>query len=162
MRKRPQPQGDLLSRLKDVFDQLAQTAGAISDQGDVPFTIGGKEGRMVFGYNIRMGLDGLKAEPFGDVPTGAKKPKSQSPAARAPIVDVFEEPDAIRVIAELPGVAAEDVLCSLDGLTLRIETRGGHLYAKTLTLPAPVDATTLVHTCRNGILEISVARAART
>jgi HSP20 family protein len=167
MRKRPPtPPGDLLSRLKDVFDQLAQTATTLSDsagaQGEAPFTVAGKTGRMVFGYTMRMGLDGLQAEPFGDVPARAPKPGAKaaapSPAARAPIVDVFEEAETIRIIAELPGVGAEDVTCTLEGSLLRIETRGGHLYAKTVPLPGPVDAATLVHSCRNGILEISVAR----
>jgi len=169
MRKRQPPPGDLLSRLKDVFDQMAQTATKMSESasqhGDVPISIGGKSGRMVFGYTMRMGLDGLQAEPFGDMPAKAARPGSrasaQRPAPRAPIVDVFEEADAIRVVAELPGVAAEDVVCSLDGLRLHIESHGGHVYARTIELPGPVDASTLVHSCRNGILEISVARAAR-
>jgi HSP20 family protein len=166
MRRRPTPPVDILARLKDAFDQMATNLSeSASEHGDVPFTIGGKTGRMVFGYTMRMGLDGLQAEPFGDVPAGRAKPgaraAAQSPAARAPIVDVFEEADVIRIIAELPGVAAEDVICTLEGNNLHIETRGGNRYAKTLTLPGPVDATTIAHSCRNGILEISIARIAR-
>jgi HSP20 family molecular chaperone IbpA len=145
---------DILGRLKDVFDQVVQAADAGAARGDVPFTLGGKPGRVVFGYSIRQGLDGLKAEPFGDIPPAAHKP-----AARAPIVDVFEEAGAIRIVAELPGASAEDVSCTLDGDTLVIETRQGPVYAKRVNLPAAVVPGSLVQSCRNGILEIRIDRA---
>ena len=153
--RRPSEQAspaELLSRLKDVFEQATKAA-----TGEVPFNLGGKAGRMVFGYTMRMGLDGVQTEMFGDVPPPADAKKA--PVSRAPIVDVFEEAETIRVVAELPGVAAEDIVCALDGDTLSIETRGDHRYAKTITLPKPVDASTLSHACRNGILEISIRKA---
>ncbi len=161
--------GDFLGALKDVFEQMTQAVakivpaepgeGGAHHQGDAPFSIGGKTGRMVFGYNMRMGLDGLKAEPFGDIPRGAPaKGAPAGPAARAPIVDVFEEPETIRVVAELPGVAAEDVVCTLQGASLRIATRGATQYDKTITLPSGFDPASLSQTCRNGILEVCLAR----
>jgi HSP20 family protein len=162
---------EILGRLKDVFEQVAQAAGAQAHavdstagdgQGDIPFTLGGKQGRMVFGYTMRMGLDGLKAEAFGDIPPAAspKPGAAMKPAARAPIVDVFEEADQIRIVAELPGVASENVSCTLQGDTLQIETDTPPRYSKSLVLPCPVNAATLVQSCSNGILEIRIDRAA--
>jgi HSP20 family protein len=160
---------EILGHLKDVFEKVVQATEAVEqgERGDVPFTLGGKQGRVVFGYNMRMGLDGLKAEPFGDIPPARPKAEAaQTPAARAPIVDVFEEADTLRIVAELPGVSAEDVSCALDGDTLVIETRRGTgdsgqgpVYGKRVVLPAPVDPASLVQACRNGILEIRLNRA---
>jgi len=159
---------DILGHLKDVFEQVVQAAGSVRQGdagGEVPFTLGGKEGRMVFGYTMRVGLDGVKAEPFGDIPP--KADAARKPAARAPIVDVFEEAGSIRIVAELPGASSENVICTLEGDTLRIETRPGAgeaplgpVYAKTVQLPAAVDPASLLQSCRNGILEIRIDRAA--
>jgi HSP20 family molecular chaperone IbpA len=43
---------------------------------------------------------------------------------------------------------------------LQIETRRPPRYSKSLRLPCPVDAASLVQSCSNGILEIRIARAA--
>jgi HSP20 family protein len=109
---------------------------------------------------MRMGLDGLQAEPFGNVPPAAQtRGEKTAPATRAPITDIFEEGGEIRVIAEMPGVTEEDVICSIAGNSLRIETRGGHRYGKTLDLPGHIDPASLKFSCRNGIVEISITRA---
>ena len=160
--------GDLASKLRAVFDQVSealsglggQEGAALRHEGEMPFDIGGKAGRAVFGYTVRMGLDGLQAEPFGDVPPAAnRKPGAQAtskpqPAARAPITDVFEETDGLRIVVELPGVAAAEVVCALHDQHLHIETKGDPHYAKTLTLPAAVDPASLTQSCSNGILEV--------
>src|SRR6058998_2651147 len=62
-------------------------------------------------------------------------------AAWQPVVDIFEEPDAIRLVAEVPGVRPDDVKISVEGklLTVRGEKqRGGartaekvHRYSRT-------------------------------
>ena len=164
---------DILGHLRNVFEQVVQAAGAVQQEdaggsrGDIQFALGGKQGRMVFGYNIRHGLDGVTAEPFGDIAATKSRPAAaHKPAARAPIVDVFEEAETIRIVAELPGVSAEDVSCTLTGDTLLIETRQGAgesrqgpVYGKTVHLPVAVDPASLVQSCRNVILEIRIDRA---
>ena len=142
--------------LRQFLDKLAEAADALGAHGEMPFSLGGKEGRAVFGYTIRSGLDGLKAERFGDA-----APTPRGPAARAPIVDVFEEGDIIRIVAELPGADAETVTCTLRGDQLDIRSDGAQLYARTVALPASVDAASLAQSCRNGILEVRLRRADR-
>src|SRR5437016_13349032 len=39
-----------------------------------------------------------------------------------PLVDIFEEPDAIRLVAELPGVRPSEVELSVDGDVLKIKS----------------------------------------
>ena len=156
------------------FEKLAEAAQALGQagaqaarhDGELPFNLGGKQGRAVFGYAVRMGLDGLRAEPFGDLlPATSGRPhaaaaKPAGAAPRAPIVDVFAELDEIRVVAELPGVAAADAVCTLDGTCLHIETHGAVKYRKTIDLPSPVDPGSLRQSCCNGILDVRLRRTA--
>jgi HSP20 family protein len=157
--------------LLQFFARLAEAAQALSEagsetlqhEGEWPFSLGGKQGRAVFGYTLRRGLDGVRAEPFGDAPPmgGADKPapSGATAAPRTPIVDVFEEDDDIRVVAELPGVAAADIVCTLDGTALNIATCGAVQYRKTIDLPQQVDFSSLRQSCLNGILEVRLRRA---
>jgi HSP20 family protein len=156
--------------LADFFARLAEAAQALGEAsaetlrhgGEMPFSLGGKQGRAVFGYTVRMGLDGVRAEPFGDaVPGASGKPAAPHAAApRAPIVDIFEEGEDIRVVAELPGAAAPDVACTLHGTALHINAAGAIAYQKIVELPAPVDFSSLRQSCHNGILDVRLRRAA--
>jgi HSP20 family protein len=165
------PLREFLTRLAEAAEALGGDGTATARHaGEVPFSIGDKQASAVFGYTVRMGLDGLRAEPFGDVQAPSARgdgtrgdaraaPAGRGAAARAPIVDVFDEGPDIRIVAELPGVAAEDVLCALEGNTLRIEATGAHAYLKTVALPRAVDTASLRWACRNGILEVHVRGA---
>jgi HSP20 family protein len=119
--------------------------------------LGSKGARMVFGYTLRMGLDGVSAEPFGDVPDTAATPAAQ--AARQPIVEVFEEPGSIVVVAELPGADPASLVCRVEGRTLLIEAGGARRYRKQVALPAAVRPGEPRQNFQNGILEVRLARA---
>ena len=59
-------------------------------------------------------------------------------AAWLPLVDIFEEPDAIRLVAELPGVSPSDVKISVEDNLLTItlpkaETAKPHLITVEVT-----------------------------
>jgi HSP20 family protein len=156
--------GDIFGRLRQMVDHITQAVSAASAANGAQATETGKQASVVFGYNLSMGLDGLKMEPFGDVAAqaGRKRPDAKSPqaASRAPIVDVFDNDGVVTVIAELPGVAEADITCKLDGTQLHIATSGAHRYAKTVTLPGGLDAATLTRSCRNGILDVRIVRKA--
>jgi HSP20 family protein len=133
--------------------------------------LGGKGGRMVFGYTLRLGLDGLSAEPFGDMPdkaaaAGAAPAAPAAPPARQPIVELFEEAATIVVVAELPGADPARLLCRVDGETLLIEAAGlveaagARRYRKQVVLPGPVEAAGMQQNFQNGILEVRLPRAA--
>ncbi len=118
----------------------------------------GGQGRMVFGYTLRMGPEGIAAEPFGNV--HPPRPKAaDEPRAQAPITDIFEDGDDIVVVAEVPGVEADRIACSVNDRTLLIETTGTRRYRKSLQLPAPSSPGTLRQSYRNGILEVRIRRA---
>lgn len=132
--------GQMLQGLQQALEQAAN-----SPDGDR---------RVVVGYSLKVGPLGAEAQPFGDVaPTPAA-----DPVARQPIVDVFEEPDAILVVAEVPGAAEGAVSARVEDDTLLIEVPPPRAYRKRIALPGPVDAAGLILTCRNGILEVRLPR----
>jgi HSP20 family molecular chaperone IbpA len=155
--RRPQPGGAAgLSGLLDGLRQLAEGLQGLSGQGESgqgerSLDIGGREGRVVFGYSIRT-ADG-KAEAFGHVPS------PQAPAARQPIVDIIEEADAILVIAEMPGVALAELSARIEDGALVLESSGKTRWNKRIELPGAVTATGVTLGARNGIVEVRMPRA---
>jgi HSP20 family protein len=75
------------------------------------------------------------------------------------MIDIFEEPDHVLVVAEMPGIGEDDVTLDLkdDILTIAAE-RGPKKYRKEVLLPASFDSEKLSRTCRNGMLEVRLAR----
>src|SRR6266568_5142087 len=67
-----------------------------------------------------------------------------------PLVDIFEEPDAIRLVAELPGEKAEKVH--------RYERTYG-AFERTFRLSASIDANKIKATCDLGVLTITLPKA---
>jgi HSP20 family protein len=95
-----------------------------------------------------------------------------------PACDVFEDKDAIKIVAEVPGVTPEDVKISLENnvLTIRGEkkqqaeerTERVHRYERsygaferTFVLPSSVDSERIEASYQNGILTVSVPKAER-
>lgn len=93
-----------------------------------------------------------------------------------PPVNIYDDGQAFRVMAELPGIEREalDVSVKGDQLTLRGERKIRAADAKAsyhrkeceegqfrrvVTLPQPVDAQAISATYRNGVLEVVLPRA---
>jgi HSP20 family molecular chaperone IbpA len=175
----------MVGALRGLVEQLAAAAQqhaappdqatpdpASSSAGENAHTVsfGGGKGRMVFGYTLRMGADGVSAEPFGNVPEPPPKaragkpapipPATVTPAALQPIVEVYQDGNTVVVIAELPGADPERVLCQADGIRLLIEAAGARQYRKDLVLPVPVRSDGIVQTIQNGILEVRLMQVA--
>ncbi len=143
MRGPSRPSGDSAGIL-DALRQLAEGLQGLSGHGQRSIEIGGKEGRMAFGYTIRT-ADG-RTEAHGQ-PTPA--------AVREPIIDVIEESDAILVIAEMPGVTPAALSARLNGQVLLLDAAQ---WQKRIPLPAAVREAEMRITARNGIVEIHLPR----
>ena len=114
---------------------------------------------------------------FNDVLGGADWGYRDSAAATwVPPVDVLEEADAIRIVAEVPGVKPEDVKISVEGDVLTIQgtkeqvaeenTERVHCYERTygafertFTLPATVDAEHIKASYDKGVLTVTLPKA---
>ncbi len=90
----------------------------------------------------------------------ASHPAVENPevVTRDPLVDVMLTESAIYLTAEMPGVGGDDVRVDLDQGKLSIQAEGDRRYYSLIDLPADVDAETLKHTFKNGVLDIVIAR----
>ena len=159
-----------LGGLFEGISKLLETAGKLKEAGESnqtgEFTIPGlgEKGKGVFGFSIRtmgQGSDGkpggVRVQPFGNVHKRGEGLAVEE--AREPVVDVFEEADCIRVIAELPGVSADAIRHEVRGDILTIRTEGARCYNAEVLLPAAVKKEKVVPSYNNGILELRLRKA---
>jgi HSP20 family protein len=95
-----------------------------------------------------------------------------------PPCDVFEDKDAVKIVAEIPGVTAEDVKISLENnlLTLRGEKkqqaeekservhryeRSYGVFERTFSLPTTVDPEKIDAQYSNGVLTVTIPKVER-
>ena len=93
-----------------------------------------------------------------------------------PLVDIFEEPDVIRLVAEVPGVSPSDVKITVEDNLLTIkgtkeqvpEEKGEKVhryertygaFERTFRLSASIDANKIRATCNLGVLTITLPKA---
>lgn len=115
-------------------------------------------GPFVYGYSVKIGPDGKPViREFGNMKQGIEEKQPLSiHERREPLVDVIEDEDSIKVLAELPGVEKQDIKihATVHGLTLDVENPD-RKYFKELTFSADIDRSTAKSTYRNGVLEIT-------
>ncbi|MFB6083722.1 MAG: Hsp20/alpha crystallin family protein [Halorientalis sp.] len=74
-------------------------------------------------------------------------------------LDVFEENDQLRVVADLPGVEKEAIDLKCDGEVLTITAASDRRdYEERVRLPATVDEHSASATYNNGVLEVTFDR----
>lgn len=96
--------------------------------------------------------------------------------AWVPAVDIAEDADAIRLVAEVPGVKPDDVKISTENNVLTIEGTKQHVaqegtervhryeraygaFARRFTLPATVDVAGIKATYEQGVLTVTLPKA---
>ena len=112
------------------------------------------------------------------LPIGAPRPVDvkMAPPAWTPLIEVFEEADSIRIMAELPGVKLRDVSVSLEGPRLTISgTKAQHpeepsvkvlrheraygAFRRTFRLNAQVDFANVTAACELGVLIVTLPKS---
>jgi HSP20 family protein len=141
---------DLVSKLAESGEDALQRGGEFKGPGDV---------RGVYGLTIKMGLGGAPSvEHFGNIRSTEHGPEVSN--VREPLVDIFDEPESILIVAELPGVDEADISVELEGDILTIKATGRERkYEKELLLPAQVIASSLQRSYQNALLEIRLNKA---
>jgi len=145
--------GDLLEKL----GQVAETGAEIRREGKLD-GLGGKEGlHGVYGFTFRVGgagADRVRVEPFGNLRKNAQG-RTTVAEEREPLVDVFDEPTHVLVVAEMPGVEEAGVKTELNGDVLVIAAEAkDRKYRKEVLLPRPFEAAAMSRAIRNGMLEV--------
>ena len=125
--------------------------------------------------NLRR-LNSFLDEAMNGFPFGAES--GTLTAAWTPAVDVFEDKDAVKIIAELPGVKPDDVKISLENqaLTVRGEKRqvaeektervhryerSYGVFERTFALPGTVDADRIEASFADGLLTVTLPKVER-
>ncbi len=123
-------------------------------------------GPFVYGYSMSMGPDGKPViREFGNVkasrPTafGPKRARLDVKEEREPLVDLIEEMDAIKVVAEVPGVEKEDIdlKAAENSLTISVDAKARRYY-KEVEFPSTVDPESVKASYRNGVLEVTLTK----
>ena len=124
------------------------------------------------GNTLECRIGRLFSDVFGDLDW---QYRDSAGASWVPPVDILEQPDAIRIMAEVPGVKPENVKISLENNFLTIHgskeqiaeerTERVHRYERTygafersFTLPATVDATAIKATYEHGVLTVTLPK----
>jgi len=150
--------GEILRGLGHLIEKLGEIEASGEDSGKHG-SLRGSDGKVrgIYGVQVKVGLGGseIKLEPFGNL-----KPESESGQAtvhetREPVCDVFEEETELLIVAEMPGVSAEDVKLEIEGdlLTIQAERRD-RKYFKELQLPRPILLSKVQVSAKNGVLEL--------
>jgi len=136
----------------------------------------GMTSRPVDAFQNLRRLNSFLDEAIGGFPFGSES--GALTAAWTPAVDVFEDKDAVKIVAELPGVKPEDVKISLENQTLTMrgekrqvaeeKTERVHRYERTygafertFALPGTVDADRIEANYADGLLTITLPNAER-
>jgi len=144
------------AELAEKGEQLSKT-GEFRVGGIPPGVRRGRDIKGVYGFTVRTMAGGKpKVETFGNIKKTPKGPVVEE--MREPIVDVFEEEDTIRAIAELPGIEEGDIHIEVKGDMLTLSAEGKRKYHKEILLPASVDEENVSSSYENGILEIMLRR----
>ena len=145
-----------VGNLIDLASKLSEQTEEIKKTGEIK-GLGGKV-RGVYGFSVRT-LAGKKpvVETFGNIRRTKEGPVIEE--VREPIIDVFEEKNFVRVIAELAGVSREDVKIKIneDILNLSAE-KEERKYAKEILLPFSVKPDPVEFSFKNGILELKLGK----
>jgi len=155
--------GGILKGLTDLvgkLDDLAESGGDLSRTGEIL----GKNQQVkgIYGVTVKLGLgdDQPRVEPFGNIRKDTRSGNTVVQEVREPVVDVFEEKDHVLVVAEMPGVSAEDVSIEIDGDLLTLSAaRGDKKYRKEVQLPESFSRDNAQVSCNNGVVEIRCRRS---
>lgn len=169
-----------MSKDDDEAGGFSKIAGGLSDlinllvdldkSGALPHRGRREKNGLVVEYSIgRKTAAGARGEPPPAEETQARPVQrtAQRAAKRTgievvePATDVFDEPDEVVLLFELPGVARPDVRCLLDGDILLLEAKAtDRLYRKEVLIeanPADVPPQLRLH---NGVLEVRLKKQA--
>lgn len=154
-----------LSKLIDLADKVTQEGGLIERSGQFGIR-GRKDWNGVYGFSIRTmtgpgGVSRPTIRPFGDL--AKMKKQAKGPAveeAREPVVDLFDEGEYLRLVAELPGATEAEIMTEVPSDdVLQLSTTGRKKYSREILLPAKIDAIRVTRSYANGILELRLPKA---
>ncbi len=147
-----------VEKLIDLASELEDAGGELKKEGEVDLSHLRKGMKAVYGFSVKTMAGGQPVvEQFGNIKKTPKGPRVEE--EQAPITDIFDEKDEIRVCAEMPGLNEGDIKLDLRGDILEIAAQtGDRKYRKELLLPVKAKTENMTSAYRNGILEIRIKK----
>lgn len=119
-------------------------------------------GPIIYGYSVKIGEDGKPIiRKFGNVDVFSHSINDSShdtQQEREPLIDIINGKEEIKIVAELPGVAKENIRLYANENTLTIESSSSteeRRYYKKIEFPEFVEPSSGRSHYKNGILEIT-------
>lgn len=148
-----------MERLIDLAAEVKEAGGELRREGEVDLSHLRKGMKAVYGFSVKTMAGGKPVvEQFGNIIK--KTPKGpRIEEERAPITDLFDEKDEVRICAEMPGLNEGDIRLDLKDDILEIAAQtGDRKYRKEVLLPVKAKRGNMTSAYRNGILEIRIKK----
>ena len=142
-----------------IIEDMLRKFSFNSPKGDMRDSPG-----FVWGFRVTTDPEGRPhIERFGNTPQKVEKGagKYQPSPEREPLVDVIEDTNVIRVIAEIPGVRKENIELSTTETSLLIQAESEdhqRKYYKELDLPCSIHTDSAIAKFKNGVLEVELKK----
>lgn len=141
-----------------MFEEMQRhLSNALKDMGNIQ---PGKP--YMHGFSFKIGPDGKPVvSEFGNMPNKPTKGKPVLKEEREPLTDVIEENKTVSVTLEMPGVEKKDIDLRVTETQVEISVdTERRKYYKQIKLPANVKPNTTKATYKNGVLDVTIEKAA--
>ncbi len=159
---------DVLKGITDLVDLVqkmeAEKKTEESKTGNFQFPRGKNFFQGSYGFSVKLG--GLSDRPRSGQPltmdTGRAIKEIKLPYdAWEPVMDIFNEDSTVQIVVEMPGTSEDQVNIVITDQELDIGVDKGETgVRKSIALPCPVKPESLQYSVRNGILKITLDKAA--
>lgn len=113
----------------------------------------------VMGVRVETGLGDATGTVRETVASAQPETEDEASAVRRPAVDVYEEDQRVRVVAEMPGVGEEDLDVTVEENALVLSAgTDRRRYWRAVSLPGPVVPGEHTIRVQNGLVELIFAR----
>ncbi len=151
---------DLFKEIEEEFRELFSEVERVREIKGFEEGFREVRGPFIYGFRITIGPDGRpKVEEFGNIRRAGVRPKISEEIE--PLVDVLDEGDKIRVVAEMPGVEKDKINLRAVDRKLIIKASNHKKYYKEIELPDEVDIRKARASYRNGVLEIVLEKKSK-
>jgi HSP20 family protein len=157
---------DFSIQIKNLFDDLLRDfeqrmpKELIREKKMPDGSISREIGPIVYGYSFTVGRDGKpKIKQFGNLkPSQTSKYGLEISNERTPLIEMFDQGENVKIIAEVPGVDKRDIRITSTEKTVNIDVGGERPFKKSIGLSEPIVPSQSKARYNNGILEITLAK----
>lgn len=112
---------------------------------------------FVTGFSIKIDKSGVSISDNKQVINQSGLLTTQEQPKREPLIDIIDRPNAVSVIAEIPGVNKANIELTTNGANLKISANEKEKsYSKAIVLPHSINPHTAGAVYNNGILEVNL------